>query len=130
METGNLITGRQLSTGWPPADRGGARSDRRRAQWLVEGVERSGAVRNGHSVLPDRTWSPSRKGRRVLVHYRLPLPLSPSNSVPNDHCVPRCCWAGGQLGGALLRRGEISPHARERGRGRCAVLLVLGGLAR
>ena len=54
-------------SGWPPADRGGARSDRRRAQWLVEGVERSGAVGNGHSVLPDRTWSPSHKVSRFLA---------------------------------------------------------------
>ena len=47
METGNLITGRQLSTGWPPADRAGCplrppvcsvarrggREERRGGQW-------------------------------------------------------------------------------------------------
>ena len=49
METGNLITGRQLSTGWPPADRAGSplrppacsvarrggRVERRGGQWRL-----------------------------------------------------------------------------------------------
>ena len=39
---------------------------------------------NGHSVLPDRTWSPSRKVRRFLVHNRLTIQSATKPRDPAD----------------------------------------------